>query len=225
MIGFRLWWYVHLCWKSCKVCFILHNICPHWTKTVFYFWTICSYMAASKHLFQLYRDDESTRKTHLLLDFDHVHNITTPSVKTLEVPEEKLFILTSKVMKDRSFFRLQCPKCFLAFWMSFKGRLVVFFTALLSISELNPYCQCVNAAQSKLAPRHITFLKICHHWMHHYSANETWPSNNSKVSFILMIIEPFTACKKMYAPFAKLCDWKKMYLNCFWGVVCMGWLP
>lgn len=34
-----------------------------------------------KHLFQRYRDDESTRETHLLLDFDHVHNITTPSVK------------------------------------------------------------------------------------------------------------------------------------------------
>lgn len=34
-----------------------------------------------KHLIQWYKEDESTRESRLLLDSDHVHNITTSSIK------------------------------------------------------------------------------------------------------------------------------------------------
>lgn len=150
MIGFRLWWYVHLCWKSCKVCFILHNICPHWTKTVFSFLDYLQLHGCFETSLSVVQRWWIHKKDTFVIGFwsctQHHYTIRQNpgsawgKIVYFDIQSHERWVV---------FFRLKCLKCFLAFWMSFKGRLVVFFTVLLSISELNSYCQCVNAAQLK----------------------------------------------------------------------------
>lgn len=79
-----------------------------------------------KHLFHWHREDECTGESRLLLDFDHAHNITTPSIKQC------------KCLRKICFF--SHPMSYLSGGVSFS--VVVFSVALIMFCKQTCSCCC-----------------------------------------------------------------------------------